>query len=100
MELSNLEHFSRVDRGVYSPSQWNELDLCLRVLPAVEAHVSKQLLDRVVEAAPEEDQALTPVQCLSKIFLHDTVRNELIDCMLRQGVDLAVAQILGAILGV
>ena len=48
--LSSLENLSSADVGIGPASDGIKLDVCLGVLPAVEAHISKQLLDCIVQA--------------------------------------------------
>ena len=85
MNLSDLENLSAVDVGIYSPSHGSEPDFCLGVLAVSKAHISKQLLDRIVQAPEIEYKALTPIKGLCEILALNTIRNVMIHCLFGEG---------------
>ena len=67
MRLGQLIDGASVECAVNSPPSGVELDIRVGVLSACKASIAQQLLDGVIQAAKEEDQALVSVESLSKV---------------------------------
>jgi len=77
-DLSSLENLAAVSGIVRSETVRMKLDFGLCVLAATEARVLEKLLDCIVKAPEEEDQALTAVQGLSEISPLNAFRHVLV----------------------
>ena len=79
-DLSSLEYLAAVNSIVSSQTVRMKLYLRLCVLAATEARVFEKLLDCIIKASEEEDQALTAVQGLSEINPLNAFRHVLVHC--------------------
>ena len=77
-DLSSLENLATVNGIVSSETVRMKLDFGLCVLAAIETRVLEKLLDCIVKAPEEEDQALTAVQGLSEISPLNAFRHVLV----------------------
>ena len=77
-DLSSLENLAAVNGIVRSQTVRMKLDFGLCVLAATKARVLEKLLDCIVKAPEEEDQALTAVQGLSEISPLNAFRHVLV----------------------
>ena len=98
MRLGQLIDGASVECAVNSPPSGVELDIRVGVLSACKASIAQQLLDGVIQATKEEDQALVSVESLSKVSPLDPFWDVSIDGLLGQRAGLAVSDVLRTVL--